>query len=136
MVTLDQPLDGRLVFEDGTATFTLRHGERVKARNLPKGTHYTVVELEANADGYTTTVRGESGEIVGNAAVSFVNDRGDIPEEPPVDPVPQTSDETDMALWMMVMAFSGVGLVAALVLSKRLNPKEKRTRHYKAKYYK
>lgn len=53
---------------DGTATaeITLTHDETVTFTNIPYGVSYTVVESEANEDGYTTTYEGENGTV--NAA--------------------------------------------------------------------
>lgn len=49
-----------LVFhaEDGYATFTLKSGESLEIKDFPIGTTFTVTEVEANEDGYTTTVKG------------------------------------------------------------------------------
>lgn len=66
---------GDLTFQAGTATFTLRHGERKTAQGLPAGFTYTVTEaMEA---GYTTTSAGETGEIPagGTVAATFTNYR-------------------------------------------------------------
>ena len=66
-----------LFFDDsGTAEFTLKDGQTLTVDNLPNGTAYTVTELEANQDGYTTRVSGSaSGTISGQqtAVVEFEN---------------------------------------------------------------
>ena len=53
----------------------LRHGQHITIRHLPVGTQYTVVEAEANQDGYTTTAEGESGSIDNGetAQAKFIN---------------------------------------------------------------
>lgn len=59
------------------AVLTLAHGQYVTIHGLPAGTTYTVVETEANADGYTTTAEGDSGTIVATeiARARFVNNK-------------------------------------------------------------
>lgn len=54
---------GDMMFKNGVAEFTLKHGETKKALNLPAGLQYAVVEEEANEDGYTTTSSSDSGTI-------------------------------------------------------------------------
>ena len=44
----------------GEATFTLKHGQYVTIEGLPDGFYYTVTEIEANSDGYTTSVVGKN----------------------------------------------------------------------------
>ena len=68
---------GDMNFVNGVANFNLRHGETKTAKSLLKGITYTVVEKEANADGYTTTSRNASGSIPENstAATTFTNNR-------------------------------------------------------------
>lgn len=46
-----------------TAEITLTHDETVTFTNIPYGVTYTVVETEANQDGYTTTYEGENGTV-------------------------------------------------------------------------
>ncbi len=73
---------GELMFTNGVATFALRNGESVWARDLPTGIGYTVTELEANYDGYETTSVGAIGVIAEDTIneVRFVNHRGDSDE--------------------------------------------------------
>ncbi len=73
---------GELTFTNGVATFALRDGESVWARDLPIGVGYTVTELEANYDGYETTSVGAIGVIAEDTIneVRFVNHRGDSDE--------------------------------------------------------
>lgn len=54
---------GDMTFENGKATFTLKHGESITASGLPAGLTYTVEETDANADGYTTSNSGNTGTI-------------------------------------------------------------------------
>lgn len=90
---------GQMIFVNGVATFTLRDGESLRADNLPAGTTYTVVEKEANQDGYTTTATGDAGTIQANATVSavFTNYRpgAGTPETPDTPDVPDTPDLPD-----------------------------------------
>lgn len=66
---------GNMTFEDGVAMFTLKHGEQKTASALPAGVRYTVTETEANQDGYTTTVTGQTGMVVASktVAAAFTN---------------------------------------------------------------
>ncbi len=70
---------GDMTFTNGVAEFTLRHGDRLSATDLPKDITYTVRETEADQNGYETTASGATGTIpAGNTAMAeFVND---IPE--------------------------------------------------------
>lgn len=54
-----QPADGSLTLdENGTAEFTLRHGQSITINNIPKDAFYEVIE--SGNEGYTTTVEGDS----------------------------------------------------------------------------
>ena len=66
---------GDMTFVNGVAEFALKHGEQKTASKLPAGTRYTVVETEANQEGYTTTVTGANGTVEKNTmkAAAFVN---------------------------------------------------------------
>ncbi len=146
---------GDMVFRDGKATFTLKHGESKTAADLPAGIAYTVVEAEANQDGYTTSSIDESGMIPENGIASavFVNTKNSIdpgpapdPEEPAVpeeptepaepktpatpnlpDDVPKTGDETNLTLWIVLASFSGIAMISLLIFPRR---------RYKGKHYK
>ena len=50
----------KLLFDEvaGYATFTLKSGESLEIKDFPIGTKFTVTEVKANEDGYTTTVEG------------------------------------------------------------------------------
>ena len=66
---------GDMIFEENTATFTLKHGESKTAEKLPADIQYTVTEREANQDGYTTTPENVTGTIKNGerAEVKFIN---------------------------------------------------------------
>ena len=66
---------GDMTFENGKATFTLKHGESITANGLPAGLTYTVEETDANTDGYTTSNSGNTGTIPSGdtAKVYFTN---------------------------------------------------------------
>lgn len=68
---------GEMTFANGVATFVLKHGESKTAVDLPAGITYTVTEVEADKDGYTTTSVNASGSIIKNntAAATFTNTR-------------------------------------------------------------
>ncbi len=79
-------LFGDISFKSGVSDeFTLKHGERKSAINLPLGTAYEVVEVESNQDGYITTSKGAKGKITTNAStVEFLNTKNSTPTEPEV----------------------------------------------------
>lgn len=54
---------GDMTFENGVATFTLKHGQSITASGLPAGLTYTVEETDANENGYTTSNSGNNGTI-------------------------------------------------------------------------
>ena len=66
---------GDMYFENGISHFTLKHGQTITATNLPSGITYTVIEDEANKDGYTTQETNSTGQITGSniAYVTFNN---------------------------------------------------------------
>lgn len=78
-VTLDQQISGiygDLVFENGVASFSLKHDESRIASNLPAGAKYTVVEL-LDDKSYIVTATGHVGTIVDQliAEAVFTNDK-------------------------------------------------------------
>ncbi len=65
---------GGMTFENGVATFTLKHGESKMAANLPTSVTYTVTEKDT--EGFTTTQTGETGRISKeDATAAFTNTR-------------------------------------------------------------
>ena len=65
---------GDMTFVKGTATFSLKDGEKATATGLPTGITYTVEEAEDND--FTTTYTGETGTITETKAVAaFTNTR-------------------------------------------------------------
>ena len=62
---------------DGTYTgrITLKHGETITIKDLPEETQYKVIELEADKEGYTTSVtENHEGTITNsNIVVEFFN---------------------------------------------------------------
>ena len=73
-----------MTFENGSAAVKLKGGETLVIANLPVGAHYTVTEL--NADNYTVTYQGETGNIPENdAAICTVTNaqKGSSGEEEP-----------------------------------------------------
>ena len=150
-VTLDnatiQGTYGDMTFENGVATFTLRHGQSATAEDLPAGLGYTVVEREANTNRYRTTYTGETGTIpAGDTAVAHVENRRnrqtypdyteeptptpEIPEEdwhwphtPPHDgdwyDVPRTGDTMHLTPYLLLAALSAAGLAVLAVFALR-----------------
>ncbi len=146
-VTLQDPTVngsyGDMVFENGVASFTLKHGESLTAQHLPAGVAYTVTEAEADQDGYRTTAQNDTGTIPGGqqpAQAVFENRKPSgsfwpwvppIPSGPfassePSGPtpsptatpteegsIPRTGDEAPLGLVTALAVLAGVGLVGA-----------------------
>jgi len=82
-VTLDAPITGQfgeMNFTDGSAQFTLKHGQRITAEGLLAGLRYTVTEEAVS--GYTTTSSGASGAIQQDkiVAAAFTNTKNSKPD--------------------------------------------------------
>ena len=119
---------GGMTFENGVATFTLKHNEKKTATGLPAGISYKVTESEADKEGYTTTATGADGEIVKDetVAAAFTNtkdttpvtpDNPKVPDKPatPADSAPQTGDESNVGFYLALLiisftAFTGIGI--------------------------
>ena len=87
-----------MTFNGGKATFRLRDGESATATNLPAGVGYLVQEDADEA--YAVSSEGAEGTIIqdSTAEASFVNRRVVLP--------PKTGDNSPIALWFALMAFS------------------------------
>lgn len=76
---------------DGTYTgiITLKHGEKITIQDIPEGTQYTVVEKEANTEGYTTTnTNNAEGTLESKVtpSVTFTNKKVGVRELEPEEP--------------------------------------------------
>ena len=102
------PTADRFQIVDGYLEFTLKHGEKLTVKNLPVGTPYTVTELDANRDGYTTSSAGAVGTIpYGVTTARFVNDKPTTPPPPTTpDDTPKTGDSSVLGLWMALAVLS------------------------------
>ena len=156
-VTLgDKTINGKygdMEFKDGVATVTLKHGESKTATGLPAGKTYTVTETKANQDGYVTTKTGDTGTIgdgiITTAAFTNTKANATDPSKPtkptkpskptnsgtptntskrPIDGAPNTGDESNLSLWLMLMGASCVGVISTLLFSRK---RKKRERHNK-----
>lgn len=76
---------------------TLGHDETITILGIPAGTEYTVTEKEADQDGYTTTVREESGVVEDGeeyaAAYTNYKERPTLPGDHPESGSKEASDE-------------------------------------------
>lgn len=68
---------GDMEFVNGVANFSLKHNFEKKATGLPVGITYTVVEAEANKDGYGTVGNNSNGSILEDtdAFAQFINSK-------------------------------------------------------------
>ncbi len=72
------PVDGEITFEsqgDHTykGTISLKHGQSITIENIPEKTEYTITEVEANQDSYTTRDSGNTHGLVDGQTVRFTN---------------------------------------------------------------
>ena len=128
---------GDMEFTNGVAEIILKHGEKANATGLPAGTGYTVVEKEANSNGYTTSSIADKGTIPENssAEVKFTNHKDGV-ETPKPDPtpkptpdtpddVPQTGDTSNISLWIALACFSVFGIAVILFGRKQRHKRHK-----------
>lgn len=96
-VELRQKLSGTygdMVFQDGVAEITLRHGQSQTATGLPQGTEYIITELEANQGGYETSASKDTGTIAdGEISIALFNNRAN--EQPPINPEENSKDPSN-----------------------------------------
>lgn len=108
---------GTKVLTSGQAEFTLKHAQQIVFSNLPYGVSYTVTELNADSDNYTTSVTATSGTVGTNKAVtgtltsdesiSYVNNRESV--------VPTSVDyRGDIVVILLAMA-----VFAAIAIRRR-----------------
>ena len=106
---------GGMTFKNGVASFALKHGESKSASGLPVGVTYTVVEQEANKDGYTTTATGTGGTITKDvtAEANFTNTKEDDPEP---GPDPDSVDIAVQKVWKLDDGGKAADAVTAVLL--------------------
>lgn len=90
---------GDMMFTDGEATFTLKHGESKTATGLQAGITYTVTEDDYSDDGYVTTKTGDKGTITkdGTSTAVFTNTK----DVTPIDPDSDNSNLTVKKEWIL-----------------------------------
>ena len=121
------------MFHDGVSTFTLKHGESIRATGLPEGIRYAV--SESNHADYTVTASGEDGIIEdGKTVMTLFNNHKEIPHTQmpptesskpgnPTDDSPKTGDKTNVALWLALLGISGTAMTTTLAVAKRKHKK-------------
>lgn len=74
---VEKPGDGTVTLDvDGTAEITLKHGQSIILDGLHIGEQYTVMETEADQNGYITTSTGDTNlSITDHTAADFTNTR-------------------------------------------------------------
>ncbi len=129
-------------------SITLASGQSITILNLPAGITYSVVEVEADQDGYATTATGSKGTIIRNDTVTaaFINNRTLTPSPVHPDPdkpspnpspaptptpapdsdVPRTDDMSNQWLWWCLAAISACGLLLTALYSRKHYRKTKR----------
>lgn len=104
---------GEMDFQNGEATFTLKHGESITAAGLPGGIRYTVTESDYT--GYIVTASGDTGVIEpGKAAVASFNNQLDPtgPANPNLPDLPQTGDNSRLTLYLALLCVSLLAILA------------------------
>lgn len=118
---------GDIEFINGTATFTLKHGESKTAYGLPAGIQYQVTEQETQ--GYTLSAVGDTGTVPadGTAVAEFTNtkvndtiptDTPDSPEQGQMDS-PKTGDSSNILFLLLPLAILSVAIAAILFINKQ-----------------
>lgn len=106
-VTWTQGEDGKYI---ATISLNLSHNVPVTIGNIPAGVAYTVVEDDANENGYTTTYKGETGTMGAELVKATVTNT----KEGAVD----TGITMDSIPYVVLLALAVVGL-AAVSMKKR-----------------
>lgn len=82
-ISLSEPLSGYygdIKFKDGDTEIGLKDGQSMTATDLPGGIDYTVTEIDANQNGYTTTSTGDSGTLeIGKVSTTAFTNTKDTP---------------------------------------------------------
>lgn len=125
---LNYSRDGKVVagqLENGTLDIPVAHGQIVVIGAIPVGAHYTVTEVEANQDGYTTTVRGAQSAAQGVVAenirsnAQFVNTKGNVDGADSPNSSAKTGDSTPWIPIALLAATAVVVLGVARVMRNR-----------------
>ncbi len=117
---------GDIEFINGTATFTLKHGESKTAYGLPAGIQYQVTEQETQ--GYTLNAVDDTGTVPadGTAVAEFTNtkvndtiptDTPDSPEQGQMDS-PRTGDSSNI-VFFLPLAILSVTIAAIFFIDKQ-----------------
>ncbi|MCI6886551.1 MAG: DUF5979 domain-containing protein [Lachnospiraceae bacterium] len=89
----------------GTYTFKIRHDETINMDNIPAGVTYTVSEVEANADGYTTKIEysdeAKKIDTEANDTVTITNTKGGTVD---------TGINLDNAPYILLLAMAALGM--------------------------
>ncbi len=104
-----------ITFTEGKATVSLKDGQSITINGLPAGATYTVVEKEANKDGYRTTVENGSGTIKADsteqAEVKFTNTRYSVI-------LPETGGPGSVPLLLFSLFSCVIGIITILFAGK------------------
>ena len=84
-----------LTLTEGKGTITLTHGETAKITGLPVGTTYTVTEVKANEDNYTTTVTGNGKLVSETGKVGYTGEIEADTETPETSINPTVPEDTE-----------------------------------------
>ena len=110
---------GNMTFENGVATFALKHGERKTATRLPSGIRYTVVEDDYSSEGYITSKENDTGTITSDTELKakFVNKKDIVPPDDSIEN-PKTGDEITLILCSFLLIVFGGLIAVSIVLRK------------------
>ncbi len=95
----------------------LKSGENITILGLEAGISYEIVEKEANQDDYKTVSSNAKGFIVEDKTieVTYVNTKVDVPE------IPNTFDNGNPFMWLIVALISFVGIITCFVVRRRID---------------
>lgn len=108
--TIETIIDEDIITDATAATFTLQHNQILHIYGLSEKDTYTVIENDANADGYTT-------DVTGNATGSLTDDETTVVFENNKNVGPATGVAMTFAPYVLLVAAAG-GL-GAVVLGKK-----------------
>lgn len=110
---------------DSVTVVLLRDGKEYEKVELSDRNNWTLT-WTGLSDGYTWTVDevnvpdGFTAKVDQNGMIfTITNDDKPADPEKPTDDVPKTGDETNLALWLVLLGISGMGTIITLLGSKR-----------------
>lgn len=132
IITLDdKTINGKygdVEFNNGVATFKLKHGESVNKKNIPAGIKFTIKEVEANQNDYVTSSTNATGVVPENDVINVhfvnhkeigVNNKTENNNKTDSKNNPETSDSSNLMLYTVIAVISGMIVCSLAIFNKR-----------------